>query len=86
VGDRVVVLRHLEHVLLRVLDRLLDGDRDLAGLAVADADLVGLVAHDDQRREREPPAALDDLGHAIDLDDRARRARRPSLAVGTLAI
>jgi hypothetical protein len=37
-------------------------------LAVADADPVDLVADDDERREREPPAALDDLGDAVDLD------------------
>jgi hypothetical protein len=41
---------------------------DLARLAVADADPVDLVADDDERREREPPAALHDLGDAVDLD------------------
>src|SRR5919198_1656054 len=40
----------------------------LAGLAVADADAVDLVADHDERREREPPAALDDLGDPVDLD------------------
>ena len=82
VGDRRVVLRHLEHVLLGILDRLLDGDRDLAGLAVADADLVDLVADDDERRERKLLAALDDLGNAIDLDD-ALDELPPSLPCGT---
>jgi hypothetical protein len=62
------VLRHGEHVLLRVLDGLGDGERDFARLAVANADAIDLVADDDERREREPPSALDDLGDAVDLD------------------
>jgi hypothetical protein len=52
------VLRDGEEVLLRVLDRLRDGERDLARLAVADADAVDLVADDNERREREPASAL----------------------------
>jgi hypothetical protein len=31
--------------------------------------MVDLVAHDDERREREPAAALHDLGDAVDLHD-----------------
>ena len=62
------VLRHGEQVLLRVVDGLRDRERHLARLAVADADAVDLVADHDERREREPPAALDDLGDAVDLD------------------
>ena len=57
-----------EHVLLRVVDRLGDRERHLARLAVADADAIDLVADHDERREREAPAALDDLGDAVDLD------------------
>src|SRR5437762_525948 len=68
VRDRRAVLRHREQVLLRVLDGLGDRERNLARLAVADADAVDLVADHDQRREREAPAALDDLGDAVDLD------------------
>src|SRR3712207_5998576 len=68
VRDRRPVLRYLEEVLLRVVDRLRDGKRDLARLAVADADAVDLVADHDERREREAPAALDDLRDAVDLD------------------
>ena len=59
----------LEQVLLRALDALLDRQRNLVGLAVADADDAVLVADNDQRGEREAPAALDDLGDAVDLDD-----------------
>ena len=57
-----------EHVLLRVVHGLRDRQRHLAGLAVAEADAVDLVADHDERREREAPAALDDLGDAVDLD------------------
>src|SRR3954465_15272100 len=68
VRDRRPVLGDGEEVLLRVLDGLGDRERDLARLAVADAHAVNLVADHDERREREPPAALDDLGDAVDLD------------------
>ena len=67
-GDRRAVLRHGEQVLLRVVDGLRDRERNLARLAVADADAVDLVADHDERREREAPAALDDLGDTVDLD------------------
>ena len=69
VGDRAAVLGHAEEVLLGALDALLDRERNLVGLAVADADDFAFVADDDERREREAPAALDDLGDAVDLDD-----------------
>src|SRR6266516_464920 len=68
VGDRRALLRHGEQVLLRIVDRLGDRERHLARLAVTDADAVDLVPDHDERREREPPAALDDLGDAVDLD------------------
>src|SRR3954470_10987036 len=68
VRDRLAVLRDGKEVLLRVVDGLRDGERNLARLPVADADAVDLVADHDKRGEREPPAALDDLGDAIDLD------------------
>jgi len=32
------------------------------------ADVSRLVAHDDQRREAEAPATLDDFGHAVDVN------------------
>ena len=68
VRDVVPCFGHGEEVLLRVVDGLRDRERNLARLAVADADAVDLVADHDQRREREAPAALDDLGDAVDLD------------------
>src|SRR5204862_1297737 len=67
-SDRAAVPRHAEEVLLGALDALLDRQRHLVGLAVAHADDVSFVADDDQGREGEAPAALDDLGHAVDLD------------------
>jgi hypothetical protein len=36
---------------------------------MAEADTALLVADDDQRREAEAPAALDDLGDAVDVDE-----------------
>ena len=69
VGDRAAVLGHAEEVLLGPLDALLDRQRNLVGLAVADADDFAFVADHDQRGEGEAPAALDDLGDAVDLDD-----------------
>jgi hypothetical protein len=41
----------------------------LLGLAVADAHGAVAVADDDERREAEATAALDDLGHAVDRHD-----------------
>jgi len=35
----------------------------------ADAHAIYLIADHDKRREREPPATLDHLGHAVDRDD-----------------
>src|SRR6185312_550639 len=69
VRDRRDALRHLEEVLLRVVDSLRDGERDLSRLPVAHPDAVDLVPDDDERGEREAPAALHDLGDAVDLDD-----------------
>ena len=66
--DRRAVLRDREEILLRVVDGLCDRQRDLARLAVAHTDAVDLVSDHDEGREREAPAALDDLGDAVDLD------------------
>ena len=68
VRNRLAVLRDPDQALAGVLDRLLDRERDLAGLAVADPDDGVLVADGDERGEREPATALDHLGDAVDLD------------------
>src|SRR3954453_3371254 len=59
---------HPVEVLLGLLDALGDRRGHLLGLAVADTDGAVTVADDDQRGEAEAPAALDDLGHAVDGD------------------
>src|SRR5439155_16160145 len=68
VRDRGPVLRDREEVLLRVVHGLRDRERNLARLPVAETHAIDLVADHDERGEREPPAALDHLGHAVDLD------------------
>ena len=45
-------------------------DGHFLGLADAEADHAVAVADDDQRAEAEVLAALDDLGDAVDVDDR----------------
>ena len=67
--DGALVERDLEQVLLRLLGALADRLGHLVRLAEAGADVTVLVADDDERREREAPAALDDLGDAVDVDD-----------------
>src|SRR5207237_9120880 len=85
VRDRRPMLGDGEEVLLRVLDGLGDREWHLARLPVADADAVDLVTDHDQCREREPPAALDDLGDSVDLDDALLQLAR-LLALDHLAL
>ena len=63
------MLRLADSVALRI------ASGTFARLAVAEAYPALLIAHDDERREGEAPAALDHLGHAVDVhqlvDDRA---------------
>ena len=61
--------RHADHGALGGVGGLADRLRDLAGLAVAEADAALLVADDDERRETEAPAALHDLGDAVDVHE-----------------
>ena len=67
-GIVLPIERDLEHVLARLVVALADRLRHLVGLAEADADVTRLVADDDERGEAEAPAALDDLGDAVDVD------------------
>src|SRR2546422_7131520 len=67
--DRRVLQRHEDQILLGVLHRLADRLGHLVGLAETDTHMAPTVADHHQRREREAPAALDDLGHAVDGDD-----------------
>src|SRR5262249_30873485 len=66
--DGVALERDAEEVLLRVLAALADRLGDLVGLAQAHAHVAVAVAHDDEGREADPPAALHHLGHAVDVD------------------
>src|SRR5581483_2115411 len=69
VRDRRALLRHADQTLLRRLDALLDGRRDFLRLPHAEADDAVAVTDDDERREAQVLAALDDLRHAVDRDD-----------------
>jgi hypothetical protein len=60
--------RHANHATACLLGGLADGLGNLARLAGAVADTAALVADDDDRGEREAPAALHHLRHAIDGD------------------
>jgi hypothetical protein len=84
VRDRLPLLRHLEEILLRVVDRLRDGQRHFTRLAVADTDAVDLVADHDERREREAASSLDHLGDAVDLDHALLELTRFDLALAHL--
>src|SRR3954469_1642190 len=66
VRDRLLDPRHLEEVLLGLLDALGDGGRNLLRLAVADADRAVPVAHHHESGEAEPATTLDDLGDPVD--------------------
>ena len=68
VGDGAAGQGHGEEVLAGLLGALLDGEGHLLGLAVAEADVAGAVADHHQGGEGEATAALDHLGHAVDVD------------------
>ena len=83
---------------LGVLGRLADRFRHFARLAVAEADAALLVADDHEGGEAEAPAALHDLGDAVDVDQLVdelavavvavalpRRSRSPSTVPSVLS-
>src|SRR5439155_2698477 len=78
-GDGGVLERHEHQVLLGVLHRLANGLRDLARLPQPDADMAVAVPHDDERRERESPATLDDLGDPVDRHHPVREIQRTGI-------
>src|SRR5438309_6188628 len=84
VGDGAAGERDLGEPPARRLHGLADGLAHLVRLAGGDADVPLSVAHGDQRIEAEPPAALDDLGDAVDgdhvLEDAVAFARRAIVA------
>src|SRR6185369_10380698 len=69
VRDRGREPRHLEEVLLGLLDALGDGRGHLLGLSVADADRAVAVADDHQGGQAEATTTLHDLRDAVDRDD-----------------
>ncbi|MEY9607750.1 hypothetical protein ABIF21_000624 [Bradyrhizobium elkanii] len=73
--------RDARQIALRRFGRLADRFRNFARLAVAEPDPALLVADHDQRRKAEALAALDDLRHAIDVDELV-----DELAVALLAL
>jgi hypothetical protein len=75
----------LDHVLLGDLDALLDGGRNFLRLAGAEADFALAVADDHERAEAEVLAALDDLRHAVDVDDLVDHPALGSLIVAAIA-
>ena len=67
-GDGGAGERHLEEVLARLFDALLDGQAGLLGLAVPETDATVAVADHHEGGEGEPTSTLDHLGHAVDVD------------------
>jgi len=61
--------RHAGQVALGGFGGLADRLRHFARLAVTEAGAALLIADHDQRGETEALAALDDLGHAVDVDE-----------------
>src|SRR5574341_589337 len=68
VRDRAPRERHRGHFAPGGFHRLAHGLAHLVRLARRDADVPLPVAHRDERVETEAPAALDDLGDAVDRD------------------
>src|SRR5690606_29320251 len=73
------------HAAAGLLHRLLDRDRHLAGLAVAEADAAVAVADHGQRGAGELAAALDRLADAVDRDQLLDHAVVDFLAVAITA-
>ena len=69
VRQRAAVHRDANDVLASLLNALLDGELNLAGLAEPPADVAVAVADDDQRVEAHVLAALDNLGDAVNRHD-----------------
>src|SRR5438128_4871817 len=75
-GNRRVLERHEDQILLGVLDRLPDRLGHLAGLAQSHAHVSPPIPHHDQRGEGESPATLDHLGDPVDGDHPVRQVQR----------
>src|SRR6266545_7232472 len=69
VRDRRASHRHADQIFPRALGALANRIGHLIGFAQADANVARAIADHNDRAEREAAAALDDFGHAVDLDD-----------------
>jgi hypothetical protein len=61
--------RHLHQAALGGLRRLAYSLWDFTGLTMTEADPALLIAYDHKRRETEAPTALDDLRHAVNVNE-----------------
>ena len=68
-GDRGILQRDLDHILLCVLDTLTDGFRYLGCFAETVAHVTVLVSDDHERRKTLDTTALDGLGHTVHYDE-----------------
>jgi hypothetical protein len=66
--QRVVLERHVHHVLARLRHGLRNRDRHFTRLAETEAHATGAITDDGQCGETELTTALDDLGRAIDCN------------------
>src|SRR5579872_2334110 len=73
-----------DHVFLGDLDALLDGRGNFLRLSRSKSHAPLTVADDHQRAEAEVLSALDDLGHAVDVDDLVDHPAFGSLFVATV--
>jgi len=61
--------RHLAHILLGSLNTLANRIGHFAGFADSDAHAALAIADYNQRAEPKVPAALDNLGNTVDIDE-----------------
>src|SRR2546427_3548424 len=83
-GDRAAGERHLHHLAARGLHRLTHRLADLVRFPGRDPDAALPVAPRDERVESEAPAALHDLGDAIDGDHVLAQAAALALPLAAL--
>src|SRR5438132_10344379 len=83
-GDRAAGQRHLHHLAARGLHRLTHRLADLVRFPGRDPDAALSVADRDERVESEAPAALHDLGDAIDRDHVLNQAVALALPLAAL--